>query len=145
MKRDNKINRYQVFNNDTAGGVLLIIAAAMAMIVANSPLSLYYNMLIDIPVRISIGDFEIAKPLLLWINDGLMVLFFFVVGLEIKRELVLGDLRDPRAAAPVGVGRRYRDALGNQVSQWPWCSHWRPAGGRWCIRLGSIRPVPHPD
>jgi NhaA family Na+:H+ antiporter len=83
MKRDNKINRYQVFNNDTAGGVLLIIAAAMAMIVANSPLSPYYNMLIDIPVRISVGDFEIAKPLLLWINDGLMALFFLAVGLEL--------------------------------------------------------------
>lgn len=96
MKRDNKINRYQVFNNDTAGGVLLIIAAAMAMIVANSPLSLYYNMLIDIPVRISIGDFEIAKPLLLWINDGLMALFFLAVGLELKREIIEGELSDPK-------------------------------------------------
>lgn len=96
MKRDNKINRYQVFNNDTAGGVLLIIAAAMAMIVANSPLSPYYNMLIEIPVRISIGDFEIAKPLLLWINDGLMALFFLAVGLELKREIIEGELSHPK-------------------------------------------------
>ena len=96
MKRDNKINRYQVFNNDTAGGVLLIIAAAMAMIVANSPLSPYYNMLIDIPVRISVGDFEIAKPLLLWINDGLMALFFLAVGLELKREIIEGELSHPK-------------------------------------------------
>ena len=96
MKRDNKINRYQVFNNDTAGGVLLIFAAIMAMIIANSPLSPYYNMLIDIPVRISVGDFEIAKPLLLWINDGLMALFFLAVGLELKREIIEGELSDPK-------------------------------------------------
>ena len=96
MKRDNKINRYQVFNNDTAGGVLLIVAAAMAMIVANSPLAPYYSMLIDIPVRISVGEFEIAKPLLLWINDGLMALFFLAVGLELKREIIEGELSDPK-------------------------------------------------
>jgi len=96
MKRDKKINRYQVFNNDTAGGVLLIMAAAMAMIVANSPLSPHYNMLIDIPVRISVGDFEIAKPLLLWINDGLMALFFLAVGLELKREIIEGELSHPK-------------------------------------------------
>ena len=96
MKRDNKITRYQVFNNDTAGGLLLIIAAVMAMIVANSPLSPYYNMLIEIPVRISVGTFEIAKPLLLWINDGLMALFFLAVGLELKREIIEGELSHPK-------------------------------------------------
>lgn len=96
MKRDNKINRYQVFTNDTAGGVLLIIAAAMAMIVANSPLSPYYNMLIEIPVTISVGTFEISKPLLLWINDGLMALFFLAVGLELKREIIEGELSHPK-------------------------------------------------
>jgi len=96
MKRDNKINRYQVFANDTAGGVLLIVAAAMAMIVANSPLAPYYNMLIEIPVVISVGSFEISKPLLLWINDGLMALFFLAVGLELKRELIEGELSEPK-------------------------------------------------
>ncbi len=96
MKRDNKINRYQVFNNDTAGGVLLIISAAMAMIVANTPLAPYYNMLIEIPVKISVGNFEIAKPLLLWINDGLMALFFLAVGLELKREIIEGELSHPK-------------------------------------------------
>jgi len=96
MKRDNKINRYQIFDNETAGGILLIFAAAMAMIVANSPLLPYYNKLIEIPVRISVGDFEIAKPLLLWINDGLMVLFFLAVGLELKREIIEGELSHPK-------------------------------------------------
>jgi NhaA family Na+:H+ antiporter len=96
MKRDSTITRYQVFNNDTAGGVLLIVAAALAMIVANSPLAPYYNMLIEIPVRISVGTFEIAKPLLLWINDGLMALFFLAVGLELKREIIEGELSHPK-------------------------------------------------
>jgi len=96
MKRDKKIIRYQVFTDDRAGGILLIIAAAMAMIVANSPLAPYYSMLIEIPVVISIGTFEIAKPLLLWINDGLMALFFLAVGLELKREIIEGELSHPK-------------------------------------------------
>ena len=96
MKRDNKISRYQIFDNETAGGILLIFAAAMAMIVANSPLLPYYNKLIEVPVRISVGDFEIAKPLLLWINDGLMALFFLAVGLELKREIIEGELSHPK-------------------------------------------------
>ena len=96
MRKNNKIIRYQVFTNDTAGGVLLIIAAIMAMIVANSPLSPYYNMLIKTPVVISVGSFEIAKPLLLWINDGLMALFFLAVGLELKREMIEGELSEPK-------------------------------------------------
>jgi len=94
--RNKKIIRYQIFDNDTAGGILLIIAAAMAMIVSNSPLSVYYNMLIDIPVEIRIGNFEIAKPLLLWINDGLMAVFFLAVGLELKREIIEGELSHPQ-------------------------------------------------
>ncbi|HEY9128670.1 MAG TPA: Na+/H+ antiporter NhaA [Sulfurovum sp.] len=96
MERDNKISRYQIFDNETAGGILLIFAAAMAMIVANSPLLPYYNKLIEVPVRISVGDFEIAKPLLLWINDGLMALFFLAVGLELKREIIEGELSHPK-------------------------------------------------
>ena len=96
MKRNNKIIRYQVFSNNTAGGILLIIAAIMAMIVANSPLAPYYNMLIKTPVVISVGSFVIAKPLLLWINDGLMALFFLAVGLELKREIIEGELSEPK-------------------------------------------------
>lgn len=94
--RDKKIIRYQVFDNDTAGGVLLIIAAVMAMIIANSPLSVYYNMLIETPVEIRVGSFEIAKPLLLWINDGLMAVFFLAIGLELKREIIQGELSHPK-------------------------------------------------
>lgn len=96
IRKNNKITRYLIFTNDTAGGVLLIIAAIMAMIVANSPLSPYYNMLIETPVVTSVGSFQIAKPLLLWINDGLMALFFLAVGLELKREMIEGELSEPK-------------------------------------------------
>jgi NhaA family Na+:H+ antiporter len=77
---------------ETAGGILLIGAAVLAMIVANSPLREYYDFFLDVPVEVRVGGLIIAKPLLLWINDGLMAVFFFVVGLELKREVVEGEL-----------------------------------------------------
>lgn len=80
---------------ESASGIVLVIAAVVAMILANSPLVVYYNMLIDMPVEVRVGPLELAKPLLLWINDGLMAVFFFLVGLELKRELLEGELRKP--------------------------------------------------
>ena len=77
---------------ESASGIILILAAIMAMVIANSPLSIYYDMLIDVPVEIRVGPLELAKPLILWINDGLMAVFFFLVGLELKRELLEGQL-----------------------------------------------------
>jgi len=81
---------------ETASGTLLVIAAVLAMIVANSPMASFYDGLIDLPVEVRVGKLEIAKPLLLWINDGLMAIFFFLVGLELKREVLEGQLSDPR-------------------------------------------------
>jgi len=80
---------------EAAGGVILIFAAALAIILANSPLSGLYTASLDIPVAIQIGSFEIAKPLILWINDGLMAIFFFLIGLEVKREFLMGELSSP--------------------------------------------------
>ena len=80
---------------ESAGGILLFAAAILAMILANSPLSGMYSAILETPVEIRVGPLEIAKPLLLWVNDGLMALFFFLVGLELKRELIEGELSKP--------------------------------------------------
>lgn len=94
-----------------AGGIVLAIAAAVGMIMANSPLAWLYDVLLDLPAAVSIGTFEIRKPLYLWLNDGLMALFFFLVGLEIKRELLDGELSDVRAAVLPAVG-----AIGGMIA-----------------------------
>ena len=80
---------------ESAGGVVLMAAAALALVAANSPLADYYDLFIETPVEVRVGGFEIAKPLLLWVNDGLMAVFFFLVGLEVKRELLEGELSRP--------------------------------------------------
>ncbi len=87
------------FKLESSTGILLVIATLFAMIMANTPLSSWYSALTEIPVVVSFGEFVIAKPLLLWINDGLMAVFFFMVGLEIKREILEGSLRDPKSIA----------------------------------------------
>lgn len=80
------------FRGESAVGVLLIIATILAMLLANSPFAQVYQNFLDIPVVVSIHQFAIAKPLLLWVNDGLMAIFFFMVGMEIKREVLEGSL-----------------------------------------------------
>ncbi len=89
---------------ETAAGVVLFIAAALAMVAANTPVSGYYSVLIDMPVEIRIGEFAIAKPLLLWVNDGLMAIFFFLIGLELKREIYSGQLSSFDKAILPGLG-----------------------------------------
>lgn len=77
---------------EAAGGILLIAAAALAMLCANTPLEEFYEGFRELPVAVQLGDLSIAKPLLLWINDGLMAVFFLLVALEIKREALSGQL-----------------------------------------------------
>ncbi|MDD2368978.1 MAG: Na+/H+ antiporter NhaA, partial [Sulfuricurvum sp.] len=89
----------EFFKLESATGILLVIATLLAMILANTSLQPLYNSLTSIPVVVSFGSLVIAKPLLLWINDGLMAVFFFMIGLEIKREVIEGSLRDPKAIA----------------------------------------------
>lgn len=92
------------FKLEAAGGILLMAAATIAVVIANTPLLSYYELLLSTPVEIKVGSFEIAKPLLLWINDGLMAVFFFLVGLELKRELLEGELADPKNIILPGIG-----------------------------------------
>lgn len=90
------------FKHEAAGGILLMAAAALALILDNSSFSRIYDSLLGTPVAIHVGAFSIDKPLLLWINDGLMAIFFFFVGLEIKREIIEGRLSSmQKAALPV--------------------------------------------
>jgi len=89
---------------ETASGILLVAAAVLAMLIANSPLAPIYDSLIDLPFGVRVGAFEIEKPLLLWINDGLMAVFFFLVGLELKREILDGQLSDPREIVLPALG-----------------------------------------
>ncbi|MFT4744384.1 MAG: NhaA family Na+:H+ antiporter [Nitriliruptoraceae bacterium] len=89
---------------ESAGGIIMLLAAVAAVIVANSSLNGWYESFFLTTIGIEFGSWGIFTHinhlnLQLWINDGLMVGFFFVVGLEIKRELVVGELRDPRSAA----------------------------------------------
>jgi NhaA family Na+:H+ antiporter len=84
---------------ESASGLLLLAAALAALVWASSPLGASYFRLWQTPVAVTVGEFAIAKPLLLWINDGLMAVFFFVVGLEIKREVLVGELAAPKKAA----------------------------------------------
>ncbi len=88
----------------SAGGILLMIAAVLAIILANSPLAEVYTSFIDLPVSVKVGSFKIAKPLLLWINDGFMSLFFLLVGLELKREMLEGELSTPANIALPALG-----------------------------------------
>jgi NhaA family Na+:H+ antiporter len=79
---------------ESASGILLVLAGLVAMIAANSPLSGWYDALLQIPAKVQLGAFKLDKPLLIWINDLLMAVFFLLVGLEIKREVVMGELSD---------------------------------------------------
>jgi NhaA family Na+:H+ antiporter len=89
---------------ESAGGILLMSSAVLALICANSPLQSVYELFLSVPVVIRVGALEIAKPLLLWINDGLMAVFFFLVGLELKKELIEGELSDRRNIILPGIG-----------------------------------------
>jgi len=88
----------ELLKHEAAGGVLLLIAAAFALIIDNSALSNLYHSILQTPFVIGLGNLSLDKPLLLWINDGLMALFFLLVGLEIKRELIQGNLSTVRQA-----------------------------------------------
>lgn len=107
-KQDSFITEFLTL--ESASGIVLMGAAVLAMLLANSPLSHYYALLIDTPVEVRVGTLQIAKPLLLWINDGFMAVFFFLIGLELKREVIEGELSDLKKVFLPGLG-----ALGGMI------------------------------
>ena len=83
---------HDFLRREAAAGIILLSAAALALLASNSGLASAYGLFLDLPVEIRVGALHLAKPLLLWINDGLMAIFFLLVGTEIKRELLEGEL-----------------------------------------------------
>lgn len=83
---------------ESSGGIILFFAAMSALVIDNSPWHPFYEAFFAMPLSIKIGAFGLAKPLLLWVNDGLMAIFFLLVGLEIKREFLIGELRHLKTA-----------------------------------------------
>jgi NhaA family Na+:H+ antiporter len=100
----------QFLRQESTGGILLISASLLAILLANSPFASLYELLINTTVAIQIGALHLSKPLLLWVNDGLMAIFFFVVGLELKREFLEGELSNKRNIILPGLG-----AIGGMV------------------------------
>ncbi|MGD9849679.1 MAG: Na+/H+ antiporter NhaA [Nitrospirales bacterium] len=93
------ISPLETFTKQNAsGGIVLLICTTVALGLANSPYRTFFADLWQLPFTIGIGTYLLEKPLLLWINDGLMAIFFFVIGLEIKREILVGELSSPRQA-----------------------------------------------
>ena len=97
-----------VFRTQAQGGLLLVLSAVAAMAWANSSAGELYHQLLYTEIGVDVGSYALRMPLEHWINDGLMAIFFFAVGLEIKREALTGELSDPRAAvlpivAAIGV------------------------------------------
>jgi len=88
----------QFIQFETSGGIALFAAAVLALVISNTPLEFYYHAVFNLPMTVALGALKISKPLLLWINDGLMAIFFFLVGLEIKRELFEGELNSIKKA-----------------------------------------------
>lgn len=89
---------------ESAGGILLLAAAVAALLAANTPLATAYAGLVDTTIAVQVGAIAIQKPLLLWVNDGLMAVFFFLIGLEVKRELLEGELSSARQLVLPGLG-----------------------------------------
>lgn len=93
----------EFINKESSAGILLIIVTILALFLQNSFLSSFYTDFLHTPVEIRFGDLQIAKPLLLWVNDGLMAVFFFLIGLEVKREVMQGHLSSLKQITLPGI------------------------------------------
>ncbi len=99
------------FHHEASGGILLMLSAVLAMVVANSALAPVYESVLGAKLSVLINGGGLEKPLILWINDGLMAIFFFLIGLELKKELLEGKLKDPRDVVLPGMA-----AVGGMVA-----------------------------
>lgn len=99
-----KLTALNFIRHEATGGLLLVCAAIAAMAMENSSAAWLYDQILETKINLSIAQFAINKPFLLWVNDGLMAIFFFLVGLEIKRELMVGELSSFRRASLPAVG-----------------------------------------
>jgi len=90
--RSNLKGALAFLHHEAAGSLVLVVAALAALLASNSSLAPLYDGFLHIPVGVRVVPLGLDKPLLLWINDGLMAVFFFLVGLELKRELLRGEL-----------------------------------------------------
>lgn len=93
------LSPFQSFvRSESSGGILLIVAAVVAFLWANSGAAPSYQAMKSVPLSLGFGEWGLEKPLLLWVNDGLMAIFFLLVGLEIKREFLVGEMSERKAA-----------------------------------------------
>lgn len=105
MTKNSLLSPFQKFIKiESLSGILLLVATLVALIWSNTSLSDSYNALWDYKIGITTDNFELNKPLILWVNDGLMAIFFFLIGLEIKREFLIGELNSPKKLAFPLVG-----------------------------------------
>jgi NhaA family Na+:H+ antiporter len=95
---------------ESSGGILLLLTATAAMVIANTPTLESLDDFLEMIVAVQVGEWSISKPLLLWINDGLMAIFFFLIGLELKREVIEGELSSAKQIALPAAG-----AIGGMV------------------------------
>ena len=131
----------EFIHRQTTSGLLLMAMAAVALILANGPLSSDYTHFMHTLVSLGVGGWTLEMSLHHWINDGLMTLFFFVVGLELKREILVGELADPRnAVLPIGA------AIGGMLVPALIYFAINPDGdaARGCSPRPRTRPVCHP-
>ena len=97
----------EFIHNSASSGIVLMAATILALAIANSPLADEYDALLHTNIGVSVGPFQLTESVLHWINDGLMAIFFFLVGLEIKREVRVGELANIRAALePIRITRQ---------------------------------------
>lgn len=98
--KSNALSHIEAFlRGETIAGLILVLAAMLALLAANSPLASFYGAFLGQPVSLGLAPLILTKPALLWINDGLMAIFFLLIGLEIKREVVSGELSSRATAA----------------------------------------------